>query len=55
LRFAVRAARAKFNHIIGNFLPQLEFIYTRQLMETSDANEGIQSFLEKRQPLWTNT
>ncbi|MBE2246559.1 MAG: enoyl-CoA hydratase/isomerase family protein [Candidatus Competibacteraceae bacterium] len=55
LRFAVRAARAKFNHIIGNFLPQLEYIYTRQLMETSDANEGIQSFLEKRQPLWTNT
>ncbi len=54
LRFANRAARIKFNHILGNFLPQLEFLYTKQLMETKDANEGINSFLEKREPEWTN-
>jgi len=54
LRYAVAAARVKFNHVIMNFLPKLEYMYTRQLMETKDANEGIHSFLEKRQPVWEN-
>lgn len=54
LRYGVRAARVKFNHVFSNFLPQLENIYIRQLMETKDANEGIHSFLEKRQPEWVN-
>lgn len=54
LRFAVKAARIKFNHILGNFLPQLEHMYVKQLMETKDANEGINSFLDKRQPIWEN-
>lgn len=54
LRFGVKASRAKFNHVLNNFLPQLEQLYTRQLMATGDANEGIQAFLEKRQPAWTN-
>ena len=52
LRYGVKAARVKFNHILGNFLPQLEFMYVKQLMETKDANEGINSFLEKRKPVW---
>ena len=54
LRFAVKAARIKFNHILSNFLPQLEGMYVNQLMETKDANEGINSFLEKRKPVWEN-
>ena len=54
LRFAVKAARVKFNHLLGNFLPQLESLYVNQLMATADANEGIQSFLEKRKPAWSN-
>ena len=54
LRYAVKAARVKFNHILGNFLPQLESMYVNQLMETKDANEGINSFLEKRKPVWKN-
>ncbi len=54
LRFGVRAARVKFNHILSNFLPQLELLYVKQLMETADANEGINSFLEKRKPVWEN-
>ncbi len=54
LRFAVKAARVKFNHLLSNFLPQLEAIYVKQLMETHDANEGINSFLEKRKPIWQN-
>lgn len=54
LKFAVRAARVKFNHVIGNFLPQLEALYVNELMQTHDANEGINSFIEKRKPEWTN-
>lgn len=54
LRYATKAVRIKFNHILSNFLPQLEQLYVNNLMETHDANEGIQSFLEKRKPQWTN-
>ncbi|MGE0560533.1 MAG: enoyl-CoA hydratase-related protein [Flavobacteriales bacterium] len=54
LRYGVKAGRVKFNHILRNFLPQLEYMYVKQLMETKDANEGINSFLEKRQPVWEN-
>ena len=54
LRFAVKAARVRFNHVLSNFLPHLESIYVMQLMETHDANEGINSFLEKRKPVWEN-
>ncbi len=54
LRFAVRAARVKFNHVLGNFLPRLEEMYTQQLMATADANEGIAAFLGKRPPKWEN-
>ena len=54
LRFAQRAARIKLNHLLSNFLPQLERIYITQLMDTTDANEGINAFLEKRTPVWEN-
>ena len=52
LRFGVKASRAKFNHVLGNFLPMLEQMYVNSLMNTKDANEGITSFLEKRKPVW---
>lgn len=55
LRYGVKASRIKFNHILGNFLPQLEHLYVKKLMETNDANEGISAFLEKRQPDWQNS
>ncbi len=54
LRFAVKACRVKFNHILGNFLPILEQQYVNELMNTNDANEGIASFIEKRKPVWQN-
>ncbi|MBK6930976.1 MAG: enoyl-CoA hydratase/isomerase family protein [Saprospirales bacterium] len=54
LRFAVRAARAQLYQALSDFLPQLESLYVTQLMETPDANEGINAFLEKRKPLWSN-
>lgn len=54
LRFAVKSARIKFNHIFSNFIPQLENLYLNELMNTEDANEGIKSFIEKRKPEWQN-
>ncbi len=54
LRFAVKACRVKFNHILVNFLPTLEQLYVNELMKTNDANEGVTSFIEKRKPVWQN-
>jgi cyclohexa-1,5-dienecarbonyl-CoA hydratase len=54
LRFATRAVRLKFNHTLTNYFPILEHIYVNELMNTKDANEGINSFLEKRKPEWQN-
>jgi cyclohexa-1,5-dienecarbonyl-CoA hydratase len=54
LKYAVKTSRTTFNHIMTNKLPILELVYTRELMETHDANEGINAFLEKRDPVWEN-
>lgn len=54
LRYANKASRSFFNHILSKFLPELERVYINQLMETKDANEGIHSFLEKRKAVWEN-
>lgn len=54
LRFAVKASRVKFNKVLSEFLPRLEHMYVNELMNTKDANEGINSFLEKRKPVWQN-
>lgn len=54
LKFAIKAARKSFNQIVMEKLPQLEKEYVEELMETKDANEGIQSFIEKRNPVWEN-
>ena len=54
LRFAVKACRVKFNHLLDNFLPMLEQQYVNELMNTKDANEGIASFIDKRKPVWQN-
>jgi cyclohexa-1,5-dienecarbonyl-CoA hydratase len=35
-------------------LPQIEDLYLRDLMATTDAHEGIRAFLEKRQPDWSD-
>lgn len=54
LRYAVKASRTTFNHLLKKMLPQLEELYLNGLMNTEDANEGINSFLEKRKPTWKN-
>jgi len=35
-------------------IKKIEDIYLNELMKTSDANEGLTAFLEKRQPVWKN-
>jgi len=52
LRYAVRAGRKVFNETISNELKALEKMYIKDLMNTEDANEGINSFLDKRKPKW---
>ena len=54
LRFTVRASRTTFNHLLRKMLPAVEEMYLKELMETDDANEGINSFIEKRKPEWKN-
>ncbi len=36
-------------------LQQVNTLYLSQLMQTHDAQEGLQAFLEKRKPNWKNT
>ncbi len=55
LRYAVKAVRCALDEIILNKLPRLEKMYLDELMETRDASEGIQAFLQKRKPKWVNS
>ena len=54
LRSTVKASRTTFNHLLRKMFPAVEEMYVKELMETDDANEGINSFLEKRKPVWKN-
>ncbi len=55
LRYAVKAVRSDLNEVILNKLPELEKMYLTELMETHDASEGIQAFLQKRKAKWLNS
>jgi enoyl-CoA hydratase/carnithine racemase len=52
LRQAVRAVRAGLLVRLRAELPRLERMYLNELMPTEDAVEGLQAFLEKRDPVW---
>jgi cyclohexa-1,5-dienecarbonyl-CoA hydratase len=54
LRFATRAARTSFDFFMLKHLPEFADMYVNEMMETHDANEGINAFIEKRKPLWKN-
>ncbi len=54
LRFAHQAARLSVVNHYKSTIEILEKLYLEQLMSTNDANEGINSFIEKRQPQWNN-
>ena len=52
LRVAKRALRISEETAFGPALEEMERIYLEDLMRTEDAREGIQAFLEKREPKW---
>jgi cyclohexa-1,5-dienecarbonyl-CoA hydratase len=54
LRCAALASRAMLRHQVDLVLPELERLYLDTLMRTHDAVEGIEAFLGKRAPVWSN-
>jgi cyclohexa-1,5-dienecarbonyl-CoA hydratase len=49
---AVRAAREPFAELARARLDVVEALYLEKLMATRDATEGLNAFIEKRQPKW---
>lgn len=49
-RAFIEGATKNYSEAIKN----IEDIYLNELMKTSDANEGLAAFIEKRQPVWKN-
>ena len=54
LRYAVQGAREDFADRVSARLDKVEQLYLRGLMETEDAVEGLNAFLEKRPAVWKN-
>lgn len=52
LRLAKRALREAAGRPFEQAIDALERLYLERLMATEDAHEGLQAFLEKRQPIW---
>ena len=55
LRFAERALRVDLMRQLETNLPKLERLYIDELMETNDANEGINAFIERRKPTFIHS
>lgn len=53
LRLAVEAARSDYAARVKAKLARVEKLYLETLMETADAVEGLNAFLEKRPPKWS--
>ena len=52
LEMTRRALDLGVGRSIDTALTELETMYLNDLMKTSDANEGIKAFIEKRKPVW---
>jgi cyclohexa-1,5-dienecarbonyl-CoA hydratase len=52
LRYAAIAIRGPVIHALNEHLPRLDRLYLDELMKEHDAIEGIEAFLEKREPVW---
>ena len=55
LRIALKAARRDYIERIRSELKIIERMYLDSLMQTKDPVEGLNAFLEKREPVWENT
>jgi cyclohexa-1,5-dienecarbonyl-CoA hydratase len=53
LAIAKKASYAWDSMHFDKGLARAERIYFDELMKTSDADEGIRAFMEKREPKWT--
>src|SRR5260221_2257061 len=53
LRFAKRAFRLAQAADFEQRLAAVAQLYLDELMESSDANEGLNAFIEKRRPVWS--
>ena len=54
VRFAKKAFRLAQSEDFDELLARVERLYLDELMRTSDANEGLNAFIEKRKPEWKN-
>ncbi len=54
LEFTRRALDLGRGRTMDKALKELENIYLHELMKSSDANEGVKAFMEKRRPVWRN-
>jgi len=52
LRFAKKAFRLAQSAEFDERLAAVERLYLEELMKTSDANEGLNAFVEMRKPVW---
>jgi cyclohexa-1,5-dienecarbonyl-CoA hydratase len=52
LRIAITAARHDYIARIRSKLAAVEAMYLDELMQTDDALEGLNAFIEKRKPVW---
>jgi cyclohexa-1,5-dienecarbonyl-CoA hydratase len=55
LRIALKATRRDYIERIRSELKIIERMYLDTLMQTKDPVEGLNAFLEKRDPVWENT
>jgi cyclohexa-1,5-dienecarbonyl-CoA hydratase len=55
LRFAKRAFRIAQSADFDERLAAVERLYLEELMQTRDANEGLNAFIEKRKPSWSGS
>ena len=53
LRFTKKAFRLAQSADFDERLAAVERLYLEELMKTSDANEGLAAFVEKRKPAWS--
>lgn len=54
LRLTLKACRRSVSRLLDEELPRIESLYLDELMSTDDGNEGIASYMQKRQPAWKN-